>query len=88
VYAIAMFVAPSESDGILQKLRSSKTTNEIRKFLAKQIAFGPSGSIGYDYDRYGFHDAGTFSSDGGSSSGSGGSDGGGDGGGEDGGGGD
>ena len=78
MYAIAMFVAPSESDGILQKLRSSKTTNEIRKFLAEQIAFGPSGSIGY-----GFHDAGTFSSDGGSSSGSGGSDGGGDGGGGD-----
>ena len=81
-YAIAMFAAPSESDGILQKLRSSKTTVEIRKFLAKQMVFGSFGD-GYDYDRYGFHDVGT--PDSGASSGSGGFDdgGGGHGGGED-----
>jgi hypothetical protein len=36
-WKFAMFVAPSESDVILQKLRSSKTTNEIRKFLAEQM---------------------------------------------------
>lgn len=74
VYAVAMFVAPSASDGILQKLRSSKTTKEIRKFLATQMIGGPSGSVDFDYN--GFHDAGTPSSEGFGGSGSGGLDGG------------
>ncbi|HEY5707397.1 MAG TPA: hypothetical protein VIS96_17700 [Terrimicrobiaceae bacterium] len=80
-YAIAMFATPSESDGILQKMRSSKTSTETRKFLAGQMMFGSSGE-GYDYDRYDFHDAGI--SDIAASGGSGGfdgADGGGDGGG-------
>jgi hypothetical protein len=61
VYAVAMFVAPNESEGILQRLRSSKTTDEIRKFLATQMIFGPSVSV--DFEHYGFHDAGSRSSD-------------------------
>jgi hypothetical protein len=52
-YAVAAFRAPGDSDSLLQKFRSSKTTNEIRKFLAYQIGFGPTG---VDFDRFGFLD--------------------------------
>ena len=52
-YAVAAFLAPGDSDSLLQKFRSSKTTNEMRKFLAYQIGFGPTGA---DFDRFGFLD--------------------------------
>lgn len=61
VYAVAMFVAPSESEGILRKLGSAKTTREVRKFLAGQMICGTAGSVDYDY--HGFHDTSPYAAD-------------------------
>jgi uncharacterized membrane protein YgcG len=71
-YAVAAFLAPGDSDNLLQKFRSSKTTNEIRKFLAYQIGFGPGGG----FDEFGFLDYLGFSHGSDSPSGFGGHDGG------------
>jgi len=38
-YAVAMFVEPTQADGVLQKLGSSKTAHELRTFLASQVFF-------------------------------------------------
>jgi hypothetical protein len=57
-YAVAMFVEPAEADGVLQKLGSSKTAHELRKFLASQVFLisGPDVSSGALINR--FHAAG------------------------------
>jgi hypothetical protein len=72
-YAVAAFLAPGDANSLLQKFRTSKNTNEIRKFLAYQIGFGPCGG---DFDRVGFLDfiGSPYGTD--DSSGSGGHDGG------------
>jgi hypothetical protein len=87
-YAVAMFVAPEQAQGFLQRLGSSKTTAELRKFMAQAVFFYYLPGTSYDSDSVVFHEAGEA---GGATSGTfvgsadSGSDGGGDGGGGDGG---
>lgn len=83
-YAVAMFVEPEQAGGVLQKLGSSKTAHELRKFLATQIFLISLPDVSLDAFGIDFHsagDAGGTVSDGSGFGGDGGSDGGGDGGG-------
>ena len=85
-YAVAMFVEPEQAGGVLQKLGSSKTALELRKFFATQIFFISLPDVSADAFAIDFHSAGD-STGGGSDGWGGGSDGGSDGGGDGGGGG-
>ena len=51
-YGIAMFAEPSERPGLLQRIHSSKTAHELRKWLIADIFFYslPSGSVPDDLD--------------------------------------
>ena len=57
-YAVAMFVEPEETHGFLQKLGSSKTAIELRRFLAGQIFFYYLPDVSYGSTTNDFHDAG------------------------------
>jgi hypothetical protein len=57
-YAAAMFVDPEQSQGFLQRLGSSKTTSELRKFMAQQIFFYYAPGTSFDADSVDFHQAG------------------------------
>jgi hypothetical protein len=54
-YGIAMFAEPSARPGFLQRIRSSKTAQELRKWLIVEIFFYdlPRGSVPDDVD---FHE--------------------------------
>ena len=78
-YAVAMFVEPEQAQGVLEKLGSSRTALELRKFLATQIFFAYLPDVSYGSLMNDFHAAGDPSG-GASDSPGGGGDGGSDGG--------
>lgn len=57
-YAVAMFVEPEQSVGFLQKLGSSKTGLELRKFMAQQIFFYNLPDASFDAGKVDFHESG------------------------------
>ena len=57
-YAVAMFVEPEQTMGFLQKLGSSKTALELRKFLAAEIFFYYLPDVSYGSSVNEFHEAG------------------------------
>ncbi len=57
-YAVAMFVEPEQTQGFLQKLGSSKTAIELRKFLAGQIFFDSLPDVSYGSSTNDFQDTG------------------------------
>lgn len=57
-YAVAMFVEPEQSTGFLQRLGSSKTANELRKFMAQQVFFYYLPNTSFDSNSLDFHQAG------------------------------
>ena len=58
-YGIAMFAEPSERPGLLERIHSSKTTHELRKWLITDIFFYylPAGSVPDDLNFHGVIDA-------------------------------
>ena len=57
-YAVAMFVEPEQSQNLLQRLGSSKTTAELREFMAQQIFFYYLPRTSFHADSVDFHEAG------------------------------
>lgn len=57
-YAVAMFVEPGQAQGFLEKLGASKTSLELRKFLAAQIFFSYCPDVSYGNPMNDFHTAG------------------------------
>jgi hypothetical protein len=57
-YAVAMFVEPELTKGFLEKLGSSKTALELRKFLAAQIFFYYLPNVSYESSTNDFHHTG------------------------------
>jgi hypothetical protein len=60
-YAAAMFVEPERAQGFLQKLGSSKTAGELRKFMAQQIFFYSAPEASFDEGTIDFHQSGDVS---------------------------
>ena len=57
-YAVAMFVEPERIRGFLQRLGSSKTAMELRKFMAQQVFFYYLPDASFDSPCLDLHEAG------------------------------
>ena len=57
-YALVMFVDPELAGGVLERLGSSQTAQELRKFLASQVFLSPGVDVASDRVINKFHAAG------------------------------